>query len=1082
MLRDDAGQPVSMTGININIDAQKAAAFELQESERLFRTLANSVPQLTWMSHADGNRFWCSERWYAYTGTSPEQNSGFGWQSLIHPQQLPALLEKWRACTISGQPFSFEYGLKGADGNYRSFLKLATPLLDPEARVTRWIGTDTDITQIEESREALREGESQFRQITDSMPQLVWVTDPNGDIVWRNHRWQSYAGKRPEDESWDETIHPDDLATARESWRVSLQTGEPLETASRVRRRDGAYRWFLVRSMPVRDSHGKIVKWFGTCTDIEDYKQAESQIQELNDSLEQRVRERTAELAAANDILAETQSRLQGVLDSATRVCIIGTDPAGFINIFNRGAERALQFRAEEVLGHSLTQLLHSEAELANQSAMLSQKLGRPIHGFDVFREPALLGVFDECEWTYLRKDRTTLEVSLAVSVVRNAAGAVTGFLCTAMDISAQKSLERKLREKNADLVRQTQRAEEASLTKSAFVASMSHEIRTPMNAILGMSDLLWESDLSSDQRQYVEVFQRAGNVLLDLINSVLDLSKIESGHLELENTYFDLDDVIARTVELLAPKATAKEIALLYRIAPSVPSKVVGDAVRLQQILVNLVGNAVKFTESGEVVLTVQPSQPEIPGCLEFSISDTGIGLSPEQLETVFDDFSQADASTTRKYGGTGLGLGICRRLIASMGGQLHATSELGKGSTFRFNVVLQAAEERRAAPRSQIRDLQGLGVLLIDNNATNRLILRETLMSWGLQSMECGGAEEAAREIVRAKACNEAYSIILLDRHMPNMDGFAAIPLLRLADPNVPIVMLTSDNRPGDADRRAAARLSGYAIKPVKRADLLRIICNALGTAAPPAPVPLVPSPDPQVPEATAILRILIAEDSPDNRLLLHAYLKQGPYLLTFAENGVEAVDKFQAAPFDLVLMDMQMPLMDGLAATRAIRAFECSQNRTPVPIVALTAAAMAQDSEASLKAGCDAHLSKPISRQRLLGALGDYGKAFPILVEAPETLEGYATDYLHARTLEVPELLHLLAASDFEGLRKKGHDLRGSGASFGFSEITVIGEALETSARSRNRDGVTLQLQKFGDYLNRVQVVSRPASLVS
>ena len=1086
VIRDRSGEPTAMTGINLDIHTRRIAELALGESEQQFRTLADSIPQLAWMADPEGNRFWHNRRWYEYTGISPEEMTGMGWQSFHHPLELTEIKAQWEACTSTGQPLSLEYRLKGADGKYRWFLKRATPLSDSLGRITRWFGTETDITEMKEARDALRESENQFRQIADSMPQLVWVTRPDGHVEWWNQRWYSYTGTTLEQtggDGWATRFHEDDLPASWETWRDSLRTGKPVEVQNRVRRHDGVYRWFLGRGIPIRDSLGNIVKWFGTCTDIEDYKRAEAEIQSLNESLEQRVFDRTSELAAANEVLAETQSRLQAVLDSVTRVSVIGTDLTGVITIFNNGAERMLQYRADEVIGIHTPEIIHVPAEMLKQSEILSQKLNRPVQGFDVFREPAQLGVFDEGEWTYTRKDGSTLQVCLAVSTVRDEDGLPIGFLGIATDITAQKLLEQELRENNSKLTTQTERAEKANLAKSAFVAAMSHEIRTPMNAILGMSDLLWESQLDPDQRQYVEIFRRAGNVLLDLINSVLDLSKIESGHLELESSLFDLEDVVTRTVELLGPKAVAKGIELLYRIAPDVQTKRIGDAVRLQQILVNLVGNAVKFTELGEVLLRVQTDSSGDSGRLEISISDTGIGISPEHLGTIFNDFNQADVSTTRRYGGTGLGLGIAHRLIAAMGGELEVKSHIGVGSVFRFSVALRPGVERRLAPRNEINDLHGLSILVIDNNETNRLILRETLTSWGLISVECAGVEAGCREILRARDGNRPYAMVLLDRHMPHTDGFAAIPLLRDAAPGIPIVMLTSDTLPGDAARRALSGLSGYAVRPVKRADLLRLICSALGTQPRPGSGPafensLVARPT----AALRSLRVLIAEDSPDNTILLKAYLKNDAYALTFAENGRQAIEQYQNGDFDLILMDVQMPVMDGLEGSRAIRRFEVANGRPPVPIIALTANALAHDAAASYQAGCNGHLSKPISKQKLLQAIEQYGhlrgdasSCSPIWIESPEGLEEFVPEYLASRQKELPVLVQLLTSSEFDEICRKAHDLKGAGNSFGFLEITRIGTEMELSAKSRNADEISRQLDALGDYLNRVKILS-------
>jgi len=839
-----------------------------------------------------------------------------------------------------------------------------------------------------ELNHGLAAGRSRYHALVKATAQIVWTMSPTGVPTDAEDEWKAFTGQTGA-QVRSEALHPDDRPLAAAKWAEAMRTGAAYEIEERVRRRDGEYCWMQARVIPVLGNDGSILEWIGACADISGRKRSEAEIRNLHEGLEQRVRERTAELAQATGTVAETRAKFQAVLDAASEVSIVATDTLGTITVFNTGAERMLQYRAEEVIGIRTLDMIHLEAEWLARSVALTQELGHPVQGFDVFAKPARLGNFDQRQWTYVRKDGSRLDVRVSVTAVRNPDGSLQGFLAVAIDITAAKLLEHDLRVNNEKLAEQTRRAEQANLAKSNFLAAMSHEIRTPMNAILGMSEMLAESQLEAEQMQYVEVFRRAGTNLLVLINDILDLSKIEAGHLELERVEFDLEEVVDQVIELTALKARAKGIVLLPHLSPAVATTLIGDPTRLRQVLINLLGNAVKFTNSGEVRLTARNHEAGKSGRIEFAVSDTGIGIPSDKLETIFDDFIQADASTTRKYGGTGLGLGISRRIVEAMGGRLTATSAEGKGSTFRFTAQFEPALETARKARVAFADLHGKRVLLIDDNPTNCLILRETLQAWGLLSDTFRVPVEALARLPEAMAGEQPYSLVVIDSCMPGMDGFEAAAEIKRISGCLPIVMLTSDAQPGDTSRSLEAGLSGYAVKPVARAHLLRLVCEAMRTREGPEPHP-AESADRQEKEPVKPARLLVVEDSPDNRLLVQVYLKGSPYQLTFEEDGKAAVDRFATSDFDLILMDVQMPVMDGLAATRAIRALERERATPSIPIIALTANASLQDIERSRNAGCNAHLSKPISKLGLLSAIEKYRQLKPVEMAQSESFE--------------------------------------------------------------------------------------------
>jgi CheY-like chemotaxis protein len=510
----------------------------------------------------------------------------------------------------------------------------------------------------------------------------------------------------------------------------------------------------------------------------------------------------------------------------------------------------------------------------------------------------------------------------------------------------------------------------------------MSHEIRTPMNAIIGMADLLWETPLTAEQRKYLRIFRRAGNTLLSLVNDILDLSKIESGRLDLESIDFDLSEVIDKVLQMLAMRADEKGLELVCHIAPDVPTLLIGDPTRLTQIFINLIGNALKFTEEGSVVVLVTNDEAaQTPGRIRLSVSDTGIGIPSDQLHTIFDRFVQAHRSTTRQYGGTGLGLPISKQLAERMNGTIWVESTVGKGSTFYCSVALEVQPlSGTHMPDSRI-NLTGIRTLIVDDHPVNRLILRETLATCGARVTEAVDGNAALDELSRAAQQETPYELLLLDAQMPNMSGFQVIEQLNGSSdlPRPVTIMLTSHHWADDIAHTYDLKLGGYLVKPIRRSDLIETIGIALhrakGNKNPPANPPPVLEPTPSTTDHG--LRILLVEDSPDNQLLVRAYLQQTNHRLDITDNGAAGLEQFKHSPYDIILMDMQMPVMDGYSATRAIRQWEREHDLPPIPIIALTAFALKEEAAKMFQAGCTTHITKPVKKATLLEILRAHTK---------------------------------------------------------------------------------------------------------
>ena len=837
-----------------------------------------------------------------------------------------------------------EYRVLLKNGSVRWAKSIITPRRRLGGGVV-WNGITVDITQQKLAEQRAADAEKMLREVTDNFPGFVFqrrsyadgrTTYPFISAGFERTKIAVRHGDYANQQEEGSAFHPDDLERIYSNQRQAAETMQPYITEARQRMEDGSYRWMRASAVPRAEADGSVV-WNGYSIDIDDRKLVEARIE----ATERQLREVTDNLPGAVYQLHRAQ-------DGRLRLLFV-----------SQGMERLTGVRREDALAdfRNLFAAMHPDDRKAAQSRITesAQQLQPYVVEYRVTDGHS--------------GGRSVRWIRGSAVPQRQADGSVVwnGF---SVDITEQKSLEQEL-----SLARFT--AESASRAKGEFLANMSHEIRTPMNAVIGLSHLALRTPLNAQQQDYLGKIHSSAQSLLRIINDILDFSKIEAGKLSLEATDFDLYEVLDNLAGLVSTKAQEKGLEFLVSVDPAVPYALTGDPLRLGQVLLNLTSNAVKFTAAGQVVVAVQVLDQNEGECLlEFEISDTGIGLSEAEIARLFDSFSQADSSTTRRYGGTGLGLSISRNLVRLMGGDIQVRSTVGSGSHFVFQARfgLSGAPQRNFAGAAA--SLAGMAVLVADDNFAARDILSVYLRSFGFSVSSVSSGADAVAAAEQACGAGQPFRLALLDWQMPGMNGLDAARRIRELQPAPAIVMVSAYGREDLSQQATGLKLDGVLLKPLNPSLLLDTILQIFGKAAATThPLPELPVLDET---QLAGLRVLLAEDNPVNQQVASELLQSAGMQVEIAQNGAEALAALGHADFDLVLMDIQMPVMDGLEATRRLRA---ERRWATLPVIAMTANAMGGDREDCLAAGMNEHIPKPINVQQMFATIARcLGRAAP------------------------------------------------------------------------------------------------------
>ena len=934
--------------ISIRIETTTA----LINSEKRWKFAIEGAGDGVWDWDVVNNTVNYSKRWKEMIGYDDAEigHSAEEWSSRVHPDDMPNLSNQIQDHLTGKTPyFTDEHRFKCKDGSWLWIHDRGLVVSrNADGTPLRVVGTHTDISgrkkselMIRETLEQLSRAKESLQTTIDKVPALVAYWDVDLINRFANSAYFEWFGCTPSQmygRHLREIIGENRFQEIREQLQ-SVLDGNTEVFERTLKDYSGRIRHSVFSYTP-DFFNGQIRGCYGFISDITPLKEAQ---------------------IGQEKALAQ----LQSIFDAASEFSIITTDLDGMVVGFSAGAEKMLGYQANEVIHTHTPALFHLESEVISRAHELSQIYGTDITGFDTFVILARSGGAETREWTYVHKSGIQIPVQLTVTAITSPTCDVTGYLGIAKDISAEKRA-------SPALMQALENAEEASKSKSAFVANMSHEIRTPMNAVLGMAHLLSTTQLTFEQKRYVNMIQSSGQSLLTLINDILDFSKIEAGKLEISSSPFRLQSMMSNIASIMSVYAGEKNLELAIGIEPTIPQVLLGDSSRIQQVLLNLIGNAIKFTDHGEVSLFIEETHREgTLSHLAFHVSDTGIGINEEQKSRLFHAFTQADVSTTRKYGGSGLGLAISKQLIEMMHGDLELKSTPGAGSRFTFRLSLPI--EEIISEENQLPDsMKNLRVLIVDDHKTSREYLLKAAQFWAWRA-DCVASGTEAIEVLRnVKNNGSSFDFALIDWDMPEENGIKLIQQLKAALPDLAlkfVVMAGAFHRIKLMQDTDVELADAILQKPVTALDLFNTAQHLFEKQVI-AKNNVADTKDNSSATSLDGIRILLVEDNPLNQIVAKGILENSGASVYVSTNGQEATNvlKSKSNDFDIVLMDVQMPVMDGYSATRLIR----NQLKLAIPIIAMSAGVMESERSACLEAGMNDFIGKPFDVDKLYAAI--------------------------------------------------------------------------------------------------------------